>query len=40
MAEMRAIIARELGPPENLVIEDLAPLSAGPGQVVVDNKPP
>lgn len=35
---MRAIIARELGPPENLVIEDVAPLSAGPGQVVVDNK--
>lgn len=35
---MRAIIARELGPPENLVIEDIAPLSAGPGQVVVDNK--
>jgi NADPH:quinone reductase len=35
---MRAIIARELGPPENLVIEDLEPLSAGPGQVVIDNK--
>jgi NADPH:quinone reductase len=35
---MRAIIARELGPPENLVIEDVAPLTAGPGQVVVDNK--
>ena len=35
---MRAIIARELGPPENLVIEDLAPLTAGPGQLVVDNK--
>lgn len=35
---MRAIIARELGPPENLVIEELAPLVAGPGQVVVDNK--
>jgi NADPH:quinone reductase len=35
---MRAIIARELGPPENLVIEEIAPLSAGPGQVVVDNK--
>ena len=35
---MRAIIARELGPPENLVIEDLEPLYAGPGQVVVDNR--
>ncbi len=35
---MRAIIARELGPPENLVIEELASLAAGPGQVVVDNK--
>tara|TARA_R110002126_G_scaffold47096_19_gene132013 strand:+ start:508 stop:1497 length:990 start_codon:yes stop_codon:yes gene_type:complete len=35
---MRAIIARELGPPENLEIEDIAPLTAGPGQVVVDNR--
>lgn len=35
---MRAIIARELGPPENLVIEDLEALTPGPGQVVVDNK--
>jgi len=35
---MRAIIARELGPPENLVIEDLPSLTAGPGQVVIDNK--
>lgn len=35
---MRAIIARELGPPENLVIEDVEPLTAGPGQIVVDNK--
>ena len=35
---MRAITARELGPPEKLVIEELAPLVPGPGQVVVDNK--
>lgn len=35
---MRAIIARELGPPENLVIEDLPSLTAGPGQVVIDNR--
>ena len=35
---MRAIIAKELGPPENLVIEDVEELTAGPGQIVVDNK--
>ena len=35
---MRAIIAKELGPPENLVIEDVEALTAGPGQIVVDNK--
>ena len=35
---MRAIIAHELGPPESLVIEDIAPLTPGPGQVVVQNK--
>ena len=35
---MRAIIAHELGPPENLVIEDIDPLTPGPGQVVVQNK--
>lgn len=34
---MRAIVAKELGPPENLVIEDLPALSPGPGQVVVEN---
>ena len=32
---MRAIVARELGPPENLVVEDLAPLAPGPGEIVV-----
>jgi NADPH2:quinone reductase len=35
---MRAIVAKELGPPENLVIEEIEPLTAGPGQVVVDNR--
>ena len=35
---MRAIVARELGPPENLVIEELESLKPGPGQVVVDNR--
>ncbi|MEX2453459.1 MAG: NADPH:quinone oxidoreductase family protein [Rhodospirillaceae bacterium] len=35
---MRAIVVRELGPPENLVIEELDPLVPGPGQVVVDNR--
>lgn len=34
---MRAIVARELGPPENLIIEEMEPLTAGPGQVVVEN---
>ncbi|MEE2997981.1 MAG: NADPH:quinone oxidoreductase family protein [Pseudomonadota bacterium] len=35
---MRAIVAKQLGPPEELVIEELESLSPGPGQVVVDNK--
>ena len=35
---MRAIVAKELGPPEKLVIEELPPLEAGPGQVVIDNR--
>ncbi|MEC7490519.1 MAG: NADPH:quinone oxidoreductase family protein [Pseudomonadota bacterium] len=35
---MRAIIAKELGPPENLVIEEIDPLTPGPGQVVVHNR--
>lgn len=35
---MRAILARELGPPDKLVIEDLPSLHPGPGQVVVDNR--
>ncbi|PPR11730.1 MAG: Quinone oxidoreductase 1 [Alphaproteobacteria bacterium MarineAlpha11_Bin1] len=35
---MRAIVAKKLGPPEDLVIEELAGLTPGTGQVVVDNK--
>lgn len=35
---MRAIIAKQLGPPKDLVIEDIDSLVPGPGQVVVDNK--
>jgi NADPH2:quinone reductase len=35
---MRAIVARELGPPESLSIEDLETPVPGPGQVLVDNK--
>ena len=35
---MKAIIAKQLGPPENLVIEELEALTPGPGQVVVDNR--
>ncbi len=32
---MRALLCREYGPPESLVLEEVAPLSAGQGQVVV-----
>ncbi|MBA3471209.1 MAG: NADPH:quinone oxidoreductase family protein [Herpetosiphonaceae bacterium] len=32
---MRAMLCREYGPPEGLVLEEVAPLAAGPGQVVV-----
>ncbi len=35
---MRAIVARELGPPETLSIEDVETPVPGPGQVLVDNK--
>ena len=34
---MRAIVAKELGPPETLGIEDVAAPKAGPGQVIVRN---
>ena len=33
---MRAVVCNDLGPLEKLVIEERAPLRAGPGQVVVD----
>ena len=36
--DMKAIIAKQLGPPENLVIEELEALTPGAGQVVVDNR--
>jgi len=32
---MKAVLARRHGPPETLAVEDLPPLVAGPGQVVV-----
>lgn len=32
---MKAVLARRYGPPESLRVEDLPPLVAGPGQVVV-----
>jgi NADPH2:quinone reductase len=32
---MRAVVARRYGPPETLLVEDLPPLVAGPGEVVV-----
>ncbi|MES2529505.1 MAG: NADPH:quinone oxidoreductase family protein [Pseudomonadota bacterium] len=32
---MKAVLARRHGPPETLVVEDIAPLRAGPGEVVV-----
>ena len=35
---MRAIVARTLGPPENLVVEEVEALTPGVGEVVVDNK--
>ena len=35
---MKAIVCKAWGPPESLVIEDRAPLEAGPGKVVVSVK--
>lgn len=32
---MRAVVAKELGPPETLVVEDVAPRRPGPGEVLV-----
>lgn len=35
---MKAVLCKEYGPPESLVIEDVQPLQPGPGQVVVGVK--
>ena len=35
---MKAVLCKELGPPEKLVLEEVAPLKAGKGQVVVSVK--
>ncbi len=35
---MKAVLCKEFGPVENLVIENVAPLKAGPGQVVISVK--
>ena len=35
---MRAVICKEFGPPENLVVEEVDDPVAGPGDVVVDTK--
>lgn len=32
---MKAVLAKHHGPPESLVVEDVAPLQAGPGEVIV-----
>jgi NADPH2:quinone reductase len=33
---MRDVLCKEFGPPESLVVEDIDPPEAGPGQVVID----
>jgi len=35
---LKAVLCKELGPPEKLVLEEVAPLKAGKGQVVVSVK--
>jgi NADPH2:quinone reductase len=35
---MRAVVCKTFGPPEALVVEDVAPLVAGPGEVVIRVK--
>ena len=35
---MKAVLCKAYGPPESLVVEDLPPLEAGPGEVVVSVK--
>ena len=32
---MKAVLAKEFAPPARLVLEDLPPVSAGPGEVVI-----
>ena len=33
---MRAVVCKEFGPPESLVVEEIADPTPGPGQVVID----
>ena len=33
---MKAVLCKEFGPPETLVVEDIASPEPGPGQVVLD----
>src|SRR5205823_8267231 len=35
-APMKAVLCKEFGPPESLVVEEVADPRAGPGQVLVD----
>ena len=35
---MKAVLCKSWGPPENLVVEDIPALKAGPGQVVIGVK--
>src|SRR3954454_6089357 len=35
---MKAVVCKAWGPPDSLVVEELADLQPGPGQVVVDVK--
>ena len=35
---MKAVVCREYGPPENLKVEEMPDLEAGPGQAVVNVK--
>ncbi len=35
---MRAVLCKQYGPPESLVVEDVPDLTAGPGQVVIEVK--
>jgi NADPH:quinone reductase-like Zn-dependent oxidoreductase len=35
---MKAVLCKELGPPEKLVLEEIAPVEPGKGQVVIAVK--